>query len=62
MIILESIFSGLITLVIGKIIFELTYKIEKDLKPNGFYLVLIITGIVIHLVFELILNDYCKIK
>ena len=60
MIILDSFISGLITLIIGKIIFELTFKNEKELKPKGFYMVLIITGIVIHIIFELLLNDYCK--
>ena len=61
--VLESILMGIVTLVIGKIIFELTLekKNKNQKKPLGFSFSFFITGAILHFVIEIIgLNKlYC---
>ena len=51
----ESFIMGLITYVIGIIIFNLNFKNKKeDSKPKGLNLVFFFTGVFLHIIIELL--------
>ena len=54
-IISESIIMGVITYIVGIIIFNLSFKSKKeDSKPKGLHLVFFFTGVFLHIIIELI--------
>ena len=54
-IISEGFIMGIITYVIGIIIFNLSFKNNKtDKKPKGFNLVFFFTGVLLHIIIEII--------
>lgn len=54
-IISESIIMGIITYITGIIIFNMSFKSKKeDTKPKGLNLVFFFTGVLLHIIIELI--------
>jgi len=54
-IISESVIMGIITYIVGIIIFNMSFKNKKeDAKPKGLNLVFFFTGVFLHIIIELI--------
>ena len=54
-IISESVIMGIITYIVGIIIFNMSFKNkEEDTKPKGLNLVFFFTGVLLHIIIELI--------
>lgn len=56
----ESLIMGIITYILGIIIFNITFKNKNDdSKPYGIEIVFFITGVVLHIFIEMISLNRC---